>query len=228
MDGILVCITNQYAMEEFMEYPDLTEVAGRSKRYWTVDGIPEIVLGALWIVWGAGFLLQNAIPEDSRLADVGGWLILISMVATGIAADQIIKALKNKYTFPRGGYVKFSPPPQSQRILTMIAAALTAVVLSVLFVFASRGRFDANVLSPVFGALMALGFLFGSRKPGMRHFVWFSLMSLALGGALYPLKLGWMALPWIFIVMGVPSVVAGVCRLRSYVRNIPVQGGNES
>ncbi len=211
-----------------MEYPDLSEVEGRSRRYWTEDGIPEIVMGAIWMIWGASFLLQDAIPRDSRFADVGGWLLLIAMVATAFAGNWVIKVLKNKYTFPRGGYVKFSPPPRSQRILTMIAAALTAVVLSVLSVFAFQGRFDANILSPAFGAVMALGFLLGSRQPGMRHFVWFSLISLVLGAVLYPLKLGWMALPWIFIVMDVPSIVSGVCRFRTYVRNVPVQGGDES
>jgi hypothetical protein len=101
------------------------------------------------------------------------------------------------------------------------------MVLSVMFVLAAKGRFDANILSPVIGAVMAVGFLFGSRQPGMRHFVWFSLISLVLGIVLYPLKLGGMALNWIFMVMGVPFIISGVCRLRIYIRSVPLRGGNE-
>jgi hypothetical protein len=211
-----------------MEYPDLTEMERRSKRYWNVDGIPEMVMGIVWIVWGAGFLVQNAIPKGSRFSSLESWILPIALVGSGFAASWIIKILKNKYTFPRGGYVKFNAPPRSQRILTAVVAGLAAAVFAALFAFAASGRFDANVFGPIIGLIMAVGFLFGSRQPGLRHFVWFSLISLVFGAALYPLKLGWLALPWFFIVMGVPFIVAGVCRLRAYVRSVPLQGGDES
>jgi len=124
--------------------------------------------------------------------------------------------------------VKFSDPPKSQRWIAAVAAALVASAISSMYVLAVRGRFDANVVAPAAGLVLAIGFLFGSRKPGMRHFLWFSLVSLVLGVALYPLKLGWNALPWLFVGLGAPFIVAGVCRFRAYVRNVPIQGGEES
>jgi hypothetical protein len=214
-------------MENDMEYPNLTEMEKRSKRYWTVDGIPEMLMGALWIVWGAGFLVQDAIPKGSRLSHLYGWIILTLLVVSGLTANWIIKILKNKYTFPRGGYVKFSDPPKSQRWIAAVAAGLVGAAISLFYILAARGRFDANAFAPAFGLTMAIGFFFGSRKPGMRHFLWFSLISLVLGVALYPLKLGWNALPWLFIGLGVPFIVAGFCRLRAYVRSVPIQGGEE-
>jgi len=211
-----------------MEYPNLAEMEARSKRYWTVDGIPEMVMGVLWIVWGSGFLVQDAIPEGSRLSHLYGWMVLTLMMVSAFAANWAIKALKNKYTFPRGGYVKFSDPPKSQRWIVAVAAALVAVAISSMHVLAVRGRFDANVVAPVAGLVMAAGFLFGSRNPGMRHFLWFSLISLVLGAALYPLKLGWNALPWLLVGMGLPFIIAGVCRFRAYIRSVPIRGGEES
>jgi hypothetical protein len=215
-----------------MEYPNLTEIEGRSKRYWTVDGIPEMVMGAVFIIWGAGLLVQNLaqnmVPKGSRLADLCGWIALTLMVVSGLSANPIINALKSKYTFSRGGYVKFSDPAKSKLWITAIAAGLVAVVLSLLGALAVRGRFDVNLIAPASGLILAIGFLFNSKKPGMRHFLWFSIISLVMGIALYPLKLGWNALPWLLIGMGVPFIVSGFCRLRTYVRSVPIQGGDES
>lgn len=209
-----------------MQYPDLTEVAGRSKRYWDADGIPEIVMGGVWFVWGGGLLLQDSIPRSSRLSDLSSWIVLAAMLLTGLAANTVIKTLKNKYTFPRGGYVTFNAPSPARRLLAAVAAGLAAAVYAVLAVFAAKGHLDANAFAPAFAAAMAIGFLFVSMRPGMRHFIWFSLISLVLGAALYPLKLGLMAISWFFIGMGAPFIVSGICRLRAYVRNVPLQGGN--
>jgi hypothetical protein len=211
-----------------MEYPNLTEVESRSKRYWDVDGIPEIVMGGVWIVWGVAFLLRDFIPRDSRLAGLSSWIVLIALVVVCWPANWIIRTLKNKYTFPRGGYVKFSDPPRSQRLLSMAAAGLVAAAIAVLVGLSAKHQTLADLSVPVFGVLMAGGFLIVSRRQGMGHFVWFSLISLVLGAVLYPLKLQWMGMPWYFIGMGVPFAAMGIYRLRAYVRSVPLPGGDES
>jgi hypothetical protein len=215
-------------MEATMEYHNLTEIEARSKRYWTVDGIPEMVMGAIWIIWGVGFLVQNTIPKGSRLAEIYSWIIIALMLVFGFAANWIIKALKNKYTFPRGGYVKFSDPPKLQWWMTAIAAGLVAVAISLIGALVVKGRFDVNLIAPASGLILAIGFLFGSRMPGMRHLAWFSFLSLVMGAVFYLLKLGWSALPWLFTGLGVLFMVSGFCRLRAYLRSVPIQGGDES
>ena len=211
-----------------MEYPDLNEVERRSKRYWTVDGIPEIVMGGIWILWGAAFLVPEFLARDSRFARGYSGFVWVILLASAFAANWIMKTLKNKYTFPRAGYVQFNEPRRSQRILTVLMGGLIAAALVPLFAISVKHQVIADVAAPAIGTLMAGGFLIASRRQGMPHWIWLSLISLILGAALYPLKLAWVALPWYFIGMGVAFALAGSCRFRAFVRSIPLPGGSES
>ncbi|MEO0249670.1 MAG: hypothetical protein ABIN58_09090 [candidate division WOR-3 bacterium] len=213
--------------EGSMEYPDLAEVAGRSKRYWNVDGIPETVMGGWLIVLGVAYLLPDLLPRGSRIVQVYSsfsWLILI---ASALAANWIIKRLKAKYTFPRGGYVKFQDPKPSQRLLYVLVGGLTAAAFASLVALSVKNQAIVDLLGPGIGVLMSGGFLVASRRPGMRYSLWLSLISLALGAALYPLKLKWMAVPWFLLGMGASFTAVGVFRLRAFIRSVPLPGENE-
>ena len=35
-----------------MEYPDLKEIERRPKQYWNADGLPDLLFGFVWILWG--------------------------------------------------------------------------------------------------------------------------------------------------------------------------------
>lgn len=210
-----------------MEYPDLVEVEGRSKRYWSLDGIPEIVMGAIWVVLGFAFLVRDLILPGSRLEGVYSMVMPMAVLVIFLMANWVMKMLKEKYTFPRGGYVKFQDPSRLRQILTMAAGGLVAAAFIVVVAISVRHRAIAAVSAPAIGVLMAGGFLVASRRPGMRHWVWFSLFALVLGAALYPLHLGWMVLSWFFVLIGVPMFVSGICRLRAFVRSVPLTGGNE-
>ncbi|HTY61321.1 MAG TPA: hypothetical protein VMG30_03590 [Acidobacteriota bacterium] len=210
-----------------MEYPDLTELEGRSKRYWDVDGIPEFVMGSVFMLWGAAFVLRDLIPRGYRFAEACSWAIVVGLVISGWVANWIIKVLKNKYTFPRAGYVKFLEPTRSKRLLYGFVGGLSAAAFAIVFVLSMKNRAIADLSGPAIGLIMACGFLVVSRRPGMHHFIWYSLFSLVLGAALYPLKLEWAATWWYFIGIGAAFAVGGACRLRAFVRSIPLPGGNE-
>ncbi len=210
-----------------MEYPNLAEVEQRSKRYWNVDGIPEIVMGGFWLLMGVAFVLQDLVPIDSWLAAAHSWAVMLVLMVFGLSANRIAKILKSKYTYPRSGYVEFREPSQSQRLLRFTVGGLAAAGFAVMIALSVKYRAIADISGPAFGVLMACGFLVASRQQGMGHFVWLSLISLLLGAALYPMKLAWMALSWFFIVMGVIFATVGIWRLRSFVRSIPLPGGND-
>ncbi len=211
-----------------MEYPDLTEIEGRSKRYWDVDGIPEIVMGGAFVLWGAGLLSRDFIPRNSRYADVLAWLPMVVLLVSSLIANWAIKALKNKYTYPRAGYVKFLEQARSKKLLTALVSGLSGAIVAVLFVLSARVKTIADLSGPAFGVVMALGLFVVSQRPGMRHFIWYSLYSLVLGAALYPLRLEWSAISWFFIAIGLAFVLGGTWRLRAFVRSVPLPGGNES
>ena len=49
-----------------MPHLNLREIENRPHRYWNVDGLPEIVMGALWVLWGLAFLSPDLFLK-------GGW-----------------------------------------------------------------------------------------------------------------------------------------------------------
>lgn len=211
-----------------MEYPNLDEMERRSKRYWNADGIPEIVMGCLWIVLGGAFLLRDSLPRASSLAAYYSMMLIGILVIGMLFAKWIVKILKNKYTFPRGGYMELREPTRLQRLLRGTVGGLIGGATALMIGLSVKHQTIADLASPAIGVLIAAAFLFASRQPGMRHFLWLSLASIVLGIAMYPLKLQWSTLYWYFIVIGICMAVMGACRFRSFIRSIPLPGGNES
>ena len=44
---------------------ELRDLAARPRRYWHVDGIPELVMGLVWLLWGGALLLGEALPRGT-------------------------------------------------------------------------------------------------------------------------------------------------------------------
>jgi hypothetical protein len=210
-----------------MNYPDLAEVEKRSKLYWNQDGIPEIVMGGLWIVIGGAFLLRDSLPQASGLAAYYSMILILILMIAFLSAKWIVKILKDKYTFPRGGYMKLPEQTRPQRLLRGAVGGLIGGTTAVMIGLSVKHQTIADLASPAIGVLMAVAMLIASRRPGMRHFIWLSLASIILGVVLYPLKLQWSALYWFFIAIGISMAATGVCRFRSFVRSVPLPGGNE-
>ena len=98
-----------------MEYPDLAEVERRPRRYWNLDGIPEFIMGGLWVVWGFAFLVSSYLPGGSRIARVYSMVFPMILVVSALGSNWLAKQLKKKYTFPRAGYVEFHDPTRRAR-----------------------------------------------------------------------------------------------------------------
>jgi hypothetical protein len=186
-----------------------------------------MVMGVVFVVWGAAHLLQDLLPRDSRFVRVYSWLYLLVLVVSALAANWITKKLKDKYTFPRGGYVKFHEPTRSRLLLGGIAGGLTAAAVAVLIPLSFRNRSIADLFVLTFSVVMAIGFVFLSRRLGMRHYTGLSLLSVLLGTTLYLLRLEWNGMWWFFVGIGMAFTVVGSFRLRAFVRSVPIPGGNE-
>jgi hypothetical protein len=79
----------------------------RPKRYWNADGIPEIAIGAFWLLWGIIVLVPIAFPA---LARARSFISIMGVLLAPAFMDFAVKRWKEKVTFPRGGYVQFRPP----------------------------------------------------------------------------------------------------------------------
>ena len=205
-----------------MAHPmDLGDAERRAQRYWTIDGLPELLMGLLWILWGAAFLAGEALPRGPVWNIY--WTFTPAVLAlSGVAAVWAIKRLKARITFPRTGYVEWREPSRPQRLLTAAVAILTASLL-VTIVAIGRGRGMESVAAPALGVILSLGFVVASLSQRAPYMLALAGVALVLAVVFGTVSTGWDAVNWMFIGLGVAAVVLGAIRLRLFLRHHPLE-----
>jgi hypothetical protein len=198
---------------------DLRELERRPRKYWNEDGLPELVMGLLWIVWGGAWLIGNALPRGPVWNVF--WMFTPALLAlSGVAAVRLTKALKARVTFPRTGYVQWKAPTGGQRVATAAVAMVTAAVLAALIV-KSRADGLERVAAPGMGVLLSLGFLVASITQRAPHLLALGGVALALGLAFGALGAGWEAMNWMLVALGAAAAVMGAARFRMFLARNP-------
>ena len=199
---------------------ELRDLAARPRRYWHVDGIPELVMGLVWLLWGGALLLGEALPRGTAYQVY--WLAVPAvLVLSGVAANWGVRQLKSRLTYPRTGYVEYLTPRPLVRILTALVAIGTAAAAAALVVTV---RTTGAVRSPaaVMGVLISLAFLVLSAREKAPHLLVLAAVALALGIAFGTIGLGWSNLNWLIVALGLASAGVGGWRLRRYLKRHPV------
>ncbi|MBN9658530.1 MAG: hypothetical protein J0H49_10155 [Acidobacteria bacterium] len=206
------------------QYPNLKEIEGRPMRSWNMDGLQEMIMGILWILWGGLWLLGQELPKGKLYQAY--WLVVPAMLAlSGFAGNWVVRRLKERVTFPRSGYVALREPTRQERLGTALLAIVVAAILAIV-VLRTRTEGVAHLITPVVGVILSLAFVVASLKQRAPHFLVLAGVALALGIAFGALHTGWESLNWLFVVLGVVAAVSGAIRLSRFVREhgVPVEG----
>lgn len=203
--------------------PDaLRDLETRPRRYWHVDGIPELVMGLVWIVWGLALVAGEALPRDSA-AGAYYWMAMpATLVLSGVAATWLTRRLKARLTYPRTGYAEPREPGRAARVLTALIAVVAAAVLAGMVV-SGRAAGAEHMASPAAGVIVSLAFVVASVRQKAPHYLALAGVALALGVAFAILKLGISAMNWLFVWLGLAAVLIGGWRLRSYLVRHPAE-----
>jgi hypothetical protein len=198
-----------------MEPVDLANVARRPQQ-WNVDGLPELVMGLLWITWA-----PPALARRFRARGLSScWLFTpVLLVMGGVGAVWVIKRLKARLTFPRTGFVEWREPSRRQRVTAAAVAVVTARVLARAVM---RGGPSAGHATPLLGVILALSFVVVSMKQRAPHSLALGAVALAAGLALDALNGGWMTVNWMFMIVGAASAAVGAVRLAIFLRKHPL------
>lgn len=204
------------------ESVDLKNLERRPQQYWDVDGLPELVMGLLWIVWGGAWLFGQTLPRGSVWNTY--WLFTPALLAcSGVAAVWAIKRLKARITFPRAGFVEWKEPTRGQRLATAGVAILAAAALAGLLAASRQPDRVGAVAAPGVGVLLSLGFLVASLKQRAPHLLALAGVALMLGLAFGALRTGWDAMNWMLVALGAASMIVGAVRLRLFIRANPLE-----
>lgn len=199
----------------------LRDIENRPTRYWTIDGIPELIMGLVWILWGSALLVGEAIPKGSA-ANIYWMVFPAVLVLSGVASNWIVKRLKERLTYPRTGYVEYREPGPAVRVATAAMAVIAAAALAALIVTGRANGVEHSV-APVVGVILSLGFVVVSMRQRAPHYLALAGVAIALGAAFAVLRLGWTALNWLFLWMGIAAALMGAWRLRRYLRQHPAE-----
>lgn len=198
---------------------------GGANRYWMADGIPQIVLGGTWLVWGGVVFLPIVIP-DPRMATVRVIALLVSMAVIPIVFGRLIKEWKERLTFPRTGYVELRKHKSRMRFVIVIPVAATAFVVSLL---ASHGPNPVRYWIPlVLSLVMSVSFLWTAWKIGSPRLGLLSRLVTAAGIVTTAMNVGFsQSCAVLLLTFGVVLVGDGLLSMRSYLRRHPLPAGEQ-
>jgi ABC-type multidrug transport system fused ATPase/permease subunit len=200
---------------------DLREIERRPTRYWNVDGLPELMMGLLWILWGGSWFFGQSLPRGAAW-NVYWMFTPALLVLSGLASIWATKRLKTRITFPRTGYVDWKEPTHGQRLIAAAVAMVTAALLTALLMRA-RARGIEHVVSPAMGVLLSLAFVVASLTQRAPHLLALAGVALVLGLAFGGLNAGWQATNWMLIGMGTAMCLSGAVRLRLFLKRSPLE-----
>jgi len=197
---------------------NLDEIARRPQRYWDVDGLPELMMGLLWMLWGGAWLLGDSLPRG--WGSNAYWTAAPALlVVGGFAAVWATKRLKERLTFPRTGYVDWKEPSRASRLSAAAVAMVTAMVLAA--VAANRDAGMERVAAPLLGVILSLAFVVASLRQRAPHLLALAGVAIALGLAFGALRAGWESVNWLFVALGAASAALGSLRLVLFLRKNP-------
>jgi hypothetical protein len=120
---------------------DITAAQRRAQGYWFVDGIAEIAAGAAMALCGG--LLYAAVATG--VESLGTLALGVLIVAFPVTA-WVVKAVKERITYPRTGYVAYAPPSRTRMFAAGAVGFVVAGLLVPIQVAARGGQVSAVVL----------------------------------------------------------------------------------
>ena len=167
----------------------------RARGYWFVDGFTEMIAGGWFILLGGVLLLRGIASPDSFLAQfasVAGEVSIVKVLGI-IAAILILWWLKNRFTYPRTGFVRGKRVPVAQMLtfagnaILILSLPVLALVAAFLFLPSVRGLvFSLPVWFPaVLGVIWAILIILPGEWMGLGRFrllgAWILLTGIAVG-----------------------------------------------
>jgi hypothetical protein len=205
----------------------LSQVAGRVRRWKFEAGMTELALGGLLLSASLALLLPRT-PTFGLVIFVPGTLL------TG----ALVEYLQRCYVYPRIGYVEYRENTGRGlgRLLLMMSVSLLVLggIMALLFRYAPETALAwvTPLLAFYTGAVMVPYAL----QMKLRRLILLSLISAAFGLILSPLGLGgrlmgglfeFESLGWYLLAMGLVFLFSGACAFRTFLRHTrPPEGGS--
>ena len=199
---------------------DLKEIERRANYAAFQDGLMELIMGLFLVFYGGALATNIAIG-------------IPLMVVTVFFAKPLIEQIKKRYIYPRSGYVKLPPDPDTTSkgigisAIVMVVVLLGAMGISMAVLGQKPGLdfFLSYIVPPASGLMLAIGpFWLGQTYGLVRGYLWAVLF--VLGGVAMPvfsLASGYPAVGLLCTVVGTFILVTGAFLFVRFIRINPAE-----
>jgi hypothetical protein len=202
---------------------DLKEIEKRANYAAYQDGLMEIFMGLFLFLYG-GALATSSPP-----------LGFVFIVLTVIFGKKSIERLKQRFIYPRIGYVKLPTDPNTTgrgiviSAILMVVALLGAMGISMAVIGREAGMdfFLTMIVPPASGFMLGIGpFWLGQTYGLFRGYLWAVLF--VLGGIAFPvfsITSGYEAVGLLCTVMGLLILATGIFMFVRFIRRYAPESG---
>lgn len=195
---------------------EIDTVIQRTQRYWYVDGLGEIAVGVMLLVFGLYYSLFGRVqdPTLQMVVALGQPVVFLLLWWLG---GKAVRSLKERLTYPRTGYVAM--PRKKKPLSRLIIAALTAAVVGGLVGLLQALSSGARMFIPVVVALMlALSVALIAHRFALRRFYVLAAYTALLGplAVFLPISESQQNV-FIFSLFGFGWIVSGAVTLARYL-----------
>jgi hypothetical protein len=195
---------------------DLDKLAKRPIQYWFEDGLGELLVATLFLLLGILFTIEGLAtnPTVIRVSAIAGMIMMIGGAWLG---RPLLRKMKERWTYPRTGYVAFRKPKRSRRGLNLIVILL----VTFLVVWLVTQVPDTKIaLTPLIEGIAVGGFyIYQAYQSSLNRFYFLGAFGLILGTVLSLAGLGNLVGGGVFfIVFAVAMLISGSLTLRTYLQ----------
>ena len=195
---------------------DIKQIERKIQRSSYEDGLNEIAFGLITLLLAIYFFLQSTLSPETLLYQILVPGFLIIMVGGGLIIFRLSAILKDRFTFPRTGYVTFPQPRTSKLLMTGLISMLLAVMLVVLLRTAPSTLISMPSLSAF---VIAIAFLIVGWRLNLLRYYLLSLASLLIGVGLRYLGLSELiGLSYFYALLSLSLLVAGISIFLRFIR----------
>ncbi|MCX6070743.1 MAG: hypothetical protein NTU91_07780 [Chloroflexi bacterium] len=195
----------------------------RPVHYWYDDGLAEIGVGLLFLVLAALFAVEGRAPAGSLPPWFSALGLPVVVVSGMIVLGLSMRAVKERLTYPRTGYVSYPRTGPARKWLAGVIGGGVSFLL-VLFLAA---RPDWMIALPALqGAAVAVVFLLLSFRSGVLRLALQGVLALATGLIVSFVGVGTsVSTALVFGSVGLASLISGLLVLAHYLRTTAPPAG---
>lgn len=211
-----------------MQNPSLSDIKKRTQRYWFEDGIWELGFGLANLLLGLFFYLVVTFQLKGILLAAGQVAMVIGVF---FGLGFFVKALKERITYPRTGYVVYHRPSTSARLKRILLTAGLSAGIGALVGIGATVKLVRNTPALLSGILIGASLVYLGRRFQINRLYVEAALTLLLGYTISLMEISGVTVTAIFFsAFGLLMAVSGGAALLIYLirsRNASVNDWEE-